>query len=26
MPEVKTRISFLLDPDKNEVELIERIN
>ena len=26
MPEVKTRISFLLDPDNNEIELIERIN
>ncbi|MBR5304626.1 MAG: VOC family protein [Candidatus Gastranaerophilales bacterium] len=26
MPEVKTRISFLLDPDNNEIELIEKIN
>ena len=26
MPEVKTRISFLLDPDNNEIELIESIN
>ena len=26
MPEIKTRISFLLDPDNNEIELIERIN
>ena len=26
MPEIKTRIAFLLDPDKNEIELIEKIN
>ena len=26
MPEVKTRISFLLDPDNNEIELIEKYN
>ena len=26
MPEVKTRISFLLDPDNNEIELIESTN
>jgi len=26
MKEVKTRISFLLDPDGNEIELIEKIN
>lgn len=26
MTEVKTRISFLLDPDGNEIELIEKIN
>ena len=26
MPEVKTRISFLLDPDNNEIELIEKIS
>ncbi len=26
MEEVKTRISFLLDPDGNKVELIEKIN
>ena len=26
MPEIKTRISFLLDPDENEIELIERID
>lgn len=25
MDEVKTRISFLLDPDNNEIELIEKI-
>ena len=25
MPEIKTRIAFLLDPDKNEIELIEKI-
>ena len=25
MPEVKTRISFLLDPDNNEIELIEKL-
>ena len=26
MPEIKTRIAFLLDPDNNEIELIEKIN
>ena len=26
MPEIKTRISFLLDPDGNEIELIERVD
>ena len=26
MPEIKTRIAFLLDSDNNEVELIEKIN
>ena len=26
MPEIKTRISFLLDPDGNEIELIEKID
>lgn len=26
MPEVKTRIAFLLDPDNNEIELIEKCN
>ena len=26
MPEIKTRIAFLLDPDNNEIELIERID
>ena len=25
MPEIKTRIAFLLDPDKNEIELIEKV-
>lgn len=26
MPQIKTRIAFLLDPDNNEIELIEKIN
>ncbi|MBQ4646004.1 MAG: VOC family protein [Candidatus Gastranaerophilales bacterium] len=25
MPEIKTRIAFLLDPDNNEIELIEKV-
>lgn len=26
LPEIKTRIAFLLDPDNNEIELIEKNN
>lgn len=26
LPEIKTRIAFLLDPDNNEIELIEKTN